>query len=94
MRQVVFACRILGVLMLGSCTYGAAVDRSAIQAVLLLSDERTVVLAYQELLYQPAEGVAAFPDGGAARSSRSHICFVERGVDLINGRRGRRRRNA
>ena len=61
---------ILGLLVSGSCTYGATVDRSAIQSAVLLSDHRTVILAYQELLYQPAEGIAAFPDGGVSRYLR------------------------
>src|SRR5258706_8412133 len=71
---------ILALLISGSCTYGAAVDRSAIQSALLLFDQRTVVLVYQELRYQPAEGLAAFPDGGIPRYLRDTAVIATVGL--------------
>jgi hypothetical protein len=48
----------------GSCSSGQVTDRSAFEAAVLMPDQRTVVFAYRVLRYRPAQGIAAFPDGG------------------------------
>jgi hypothetical protein len=47
--------------------YGPAVDRSRFVSAKLSDDGRTVVFSYQRLVYRPAEGMRAFPDGGVPR---------------------------
>ena len=54
-------------LLLGGCSYGPVVDRSGFESAVLTPDQRTVVLVYRVLRYRPAEGLAAFPDGGIPR---------------------------
>jgi hypothetical protein len=58
---------LLAALLLAGCSYGPAVDRSGFESAALLGDGRTLVVAYHVLRYRPAEGLAAFPDGGVPR---------------------------
>ena len=55
---------LMAVLMLGGCTHGPVVDASRFESAALMPDQRTVTLAYRVLRYRPAQGLAAFPDGG------------------------------
>jgi len=47
-----------------ACSYGPVVDQSGLRSAVVTPNEQTIGLAYQVLRYRPAEGVAAFPDGG------------------------------
>jgi len=44
--------------------YGPTTDRSGFVSARLLDDGRTAAFTYQRLVYSPARGIAAFPDGG------------------------------
>ena len=54
---------VLAALGLAGCTYAAPVDRSGVEWAVLLPD-RSVAIAFKELVYRPATGLAAWPDGG------------------------------
>ena len=54
---------------LAACTYAAPVDRSGVEWAVLLPDH-SVAIAFKELVYQPATGAAAWPDGGVPRYLR------------------------
>lgn len=56
-------------LALTACTYGEAVDRSGVEWAVLLPD-RSVAIAFKELVYRPATGAAAWPDGGVPQYLR------------------------
>lgn len=61
-RAAVLAGLLLAGLLLPGC-HGAAQDHSRFENAALLSD-RTVLFSFKHLVYRPAEGIAAFPDGG------------------------------
>jgi hypothetical protein len=46
-----------------SCSYGPAQDRSRFEGAVLMPDQ-TVLFSFKHLVYRPAQGIAAFPDGG------------------------------
>jgi hypothetical protein len=52
--------------LLAGCSYGPVVDRSGFESAVLASGDR-IVFAWRESRYRPAEGIAAFPDGGIPR---------------------------
>jgi hypothetical protein len=64
------ALSLLPALCLMGCFYSAPVDRSAIEAAVLLPGGKIIALAFQNIRYQPAAGIAAFPDGGIPRYLR------------------------
>ena len=47
--------------------YGPAVDQSRFVSAKLSDDGRTAIFTFQRLVYRPAEGMRAFPDGGIPR---------------------------
>lgn len=47
-------------------TYGPAEDHSRFEGAALLAD-RTVLVSFSRLVYRPARGITAFPDGGIPR---------------------------
>jgi hypothetical protein len=51
---------------LGGCSYAAPVDRSGFESAVRLPDG-SVAVAFPQLRYAPATGLAAFPDGGVPR---------------------------
>jgi len=55
---------VFGALAMSACSYGEPIDASGIEAAVLVNNGQTIVLAYHELKYRPARGLAAFPDGG------------------------------
>jgi hypothetical protein len=65
MARVILA--VFGALAMFGCSYGEPVDESGIEAAVMVNDGQTIVLAYHELKYRPAIGLAAFPDGGVAK---------------------------
>jgi len=48
----------------------APVDRSAIESAVLLPGGKVIAMAFQNIRYRPAAGIAAFPDGGIPRYLR------------------------
>jgi hypothetical protein len=64
------------------CSYAEPVDRSAIEsAVLVPGTGGMIALAFQKLLYRPATGIAAFPDGGIPRYLRDHEIIAVQSID-------------
>jgi hypothetical protein len=63
--------------------YGPAVDRSRFVSARLSDDERTAVFSYQRLVYRPAEGMRAFPDGGVPRYLEDEHWLGR--VDIVSG---------
>jgi len=63
------------------CSYGEPVDRSAIESAVLLPGGRTIALAFQNIRYRPAAGIAAFPDGGIPRYLRDHEVIATQSID-------------
>jgi hypothetical protein len=61
-------CLLLGAGLLAGC-HGSAQDHSAFEGAVLLRDH-TVLFSFKHLVYRPAEGIAAFPDGGIAKYDR------------------------
>lgn len=55
--------------------YGPTTTRSGFVSARLERDARTVVFTYQRLVYEPARGLAAFPDGGVPRYREDHVMF-------------------
>lgn len=53
----------------GCSCYGPKVDRSRFVTAHLLPDQQ-VLFTYQTLVYRPAQGIAAFPDGGIPKYVR------------------------
>jgi hypothetical protein len=51
-------------LSLSACSYGPTVDNSSFESAVLTPNGTTVLAAYHIERYRPAQGVAAFPDGG------------------------------
>jgi len=64
------AAGVLAGLALSGCVYpgshGPAEDHSEFAGAVLLAD-RTVLFSFKHLVYRPARGLAAFPDGGVPR---------------------------
>jgi hypothetical protein len=60
----------LPALCLTGCFYSAPVDRSAIESAVLLPGGKVIAMAFQNIRYRPAAGIAAFPDGGIPRYLR------------------------
>lgn len=62
------------------CQYGPRVDRGRFESAALLQGGRTVVFTYHDLIYRPATGMAAFPDGGIPKYlvDRSYLCAYDR----------------
>ncbi len=87
-RYVVFArvaaVKLLAVLMLASCTYGPPIYTGAITSATLLGDGRVAIGFSQRIVRMPT-GLAAFPDGGAARVL--HDQFLVALVDRAGGTR-------
>lgn len=63
-RRSVF---LLLLLVAAGCSYGPVVDRSGVSSAVLLPGGEGVGFVYRVLRYRPAQGVAAFPDGGVPR---------------------------
>jgi len=58
-----------------SLFYGPTTVRSGFVSARLEADGRTVVFTYHRLVYEPARGLAAFPDGGTPRYREDHALF-------------------
>jgi hypothetical protein len=63
-------------LLTPACSYGPVVDHSGVVSAVVMPDGETVGVAYQVLRYRPAEGIAAFPDGGIPRYLDDRIVIV------------------
>jgi hypothetical protein len=64
------------------CSYAEPVDRSAIEsAVLVPGTGGMIALAFQNIRYRPAAGIAAFPDGGIPRYLRDHEIIAVQSLD-------------
>lgn len=75
---------LLAAWALGACAYGAPVDQSAIDSAVALPDG-SVAVTFRQIVYRPAAGLAAYPDGGIPSYLRdSEVVGV-----LANGRPGR-----
>ena len=57
--------------LLSGCLYGSRTDRSCFISANLLDDGR-VLFSFQELVYCPAQGLAAFPDGGIPKYKKDN----------------------
>lgn len=55
--------------------YGPTTSRSGFVSARLERDGSTVVFTYRRLVYEPARGLAAFPDGGTPRYREDHTLF-------------------
>jgi hypothetical protein len=62
----------LPALCLAGCFYSAPVDRGAIESAVVLPGGKVIAVAFQNIRYRPAAGIAAFPDGGIPRYLRDH----------------------
>lgn len=64
-------------LPLAGCSlfYGPTTSHSGFASARLEKDGRTVAFTYQRLVYEPARGLAAFPDGGTPRYREDHALF-------------------
>jgi hypothetical protein len=51
-------------LALSACSYGPPVDNSGFESAVLAPNGAAILAAYRIERYRPAQGVAAFPDGG------------------------------
>jgi hypothetical protein len=73
-RQLVPAALLLA---LAGCSlfYGPTTVRSGFVSARLGKDASTAVFTYQRLVYEPARGLAAFPDGGVPRYREDHALF-------------------
>ena len=69
---------------LGACSYGPVVDQSGLRSAVVTPTGQTIGLAYQVLRYRPAEGVAAFPDGGVSHYLDDRIVIAV--VPVAGGR--------
>ncbi len=49
-----------------SCSYGPAQDQSRFEGAVLMPDQ-TILFSFKHLVYRPAQGIAAFPDGGVPK---------------------------
>jgi hypothetical protein len=71
---------VFAVCQLG-CTYAEPVDHSAIESAVLVPGGGTIALAFQNIRYRPATGIAAFPDGGIPRYLRDHEVIAVQSLD-------------
>ena len=71
---------VFAVCQLG-CSYGEPIDRSAIESAVLVPGGGMIALAFQNIRYRPATGIAAFPDGGIPRYLRDHEIIAVQSVD-------------
>jgi hypothetical protein len=53
-------------------SYGPAQDHSSFEGAALLSDQ-TVLFSFSHLVYRPATGITAFPDGGVPRYLKDEV---------------------
>jgi len=67
-----------------SLFYGPTTVRSGFVSARLDADAEIVVFTYQRLVYEPARGLAAFPDGGRPRYREDHALFGT--CDVMGGR--------
>lgn len=67
-KAVLASLLLLGASVFPGC-HGPARDRSRFENAVLLR-ERTVLFSFKHLVYRPAEGIAAFPDGGIPKYDR------------------------
>jgi hypothetical protein len=83
--QSLAAMSALLLLLMPACSYGPVVDRSGVVSAVVMPDGETVGVAYQVLRYRPAEGIAAFPDGGIPRylDDRIVIAATARGATRV-----------
>lgn len=67
----------LALLALAGCSlfYGPTTVKSGFVSARLDPEARMVVFTYQRLVYEPARGLAAFPDGGRPRYREDHALF-------------------
>lgn len=57
--------------LFSGCAYGPRQDRSRFTSARLL-DNGNVLFSFQELVYRPASGIAAFPDGGIPKYEKDN----------------------
>ena len=76
-HQIVSVCLCLA---LSGCQYGPKRDYSKFKSAALLDEGRTVAFTFHALVYRPAAGMAAFPDGGIPKylTDRSFLCTMDR----------------
>lgn len=62
------------------CQYGPEQDHSRFKSAALIQSGRTVVFTFHDLVYRPAEGLSAFPDGGIPKyiTDTSYVCAFDR----------------
>jgi hypothetical protein len=64
-------------LALVACSYGTSVNNSGFESAAVSLDGRVLVVAYHQLNYRPATGLAAFPDGGVPQYDRDRIVLAK-----------------
>jgi hypothetical protein len=74
------ASAIAGACSLVACSYGAPINDSGFESSAVSPDGKTLVVAYHQLNYRPAEGFAAFPDGGVPQYDRDRIVLAISGA--------------
>jgi len=65
-RSAAWAALLATGALIGGCSYAAPLDRSRVESAVPLSDG-SVAVAFRQLRYRPATGLAAYPDGGVPR---------------------------
>jgi len=62
------------------CQYGTKQDYGRFKSAALIQDGRTVIFTFHDLVYRPAKGIAAFPDGGIPKyiMDTSFLCTFDR----------------
>lgn len=73
--------RLLPLVMLMGCNWGyaASIDRATFGSAVLHEDGTRCIFALHDVVYRPAEGLRAFPDGGVPRYfvDRHKLGFVD-----------------
>ena len=67
------------------CQYGPKQDYGRFKSAALMQDGRMIVFTFHDLVYRPAKGFAAFPDGGIPKyiKDRSFLCTFERSTGKL-----------
>lgn len=67
--------KLVGVLILGGCTYGPPVYHGEMKDAALLGDGR-VAIAYSQVVSRHPTGIAAFLDGGTAQILHNQLLLA------------------
>ena len=78
----------LCLLLLAGCQYGPATDRSRFKSAALVQNGNTIAFTAHDLVYRPAKGMGAFPDGGVPKyvEDRSFLCLYDRKTGTLSKR--------